>query len=175
MSGHYAYVATQGSLRILDVANPVSPFEVGSVAVEGSARHGGYERFRLRRTDQGWLCRSQCEQPGATAIVEQVALPGYTYDMSVLGQHLFVAGERHLRTFDVTTPSQPTATGIYYTRQEPVSLAVRNNVVYVAARSAGLHIVDATDLLTMREVETSRHTWPGQRNRPGRQSRLRSG
>ena len=37
MSGHYAYVATQGSLRILDVANPVSPFEVGSVAVEARA------------------------------------------------------------------------------------------------------------------------------------------
>lgn len=151
--GRHAYVThnldgSGGYLRILDVADPEHPAEVGvyrpdpaewlwDVALAGDRAYlaaGNVLEVVDVSDPAGPVRLGVCDTLGQ---VEAVA---------VAGSWAYTAGrEGGLCVVDVADPAHPTQAGCYTTDEDAEDVAVAGRYAYVAAGSAGLVIVDVAD------------------------------
>ena len=129
VSGDYAYVADYWGLRILNVADPANPFEVGSYAAGGGtgvAVQGDYAYVV-----DGSLQILDISNPSAPALVGSCDVP-VNY-VTVAGEYVFATGaDAGLYVIKVSNPYSPILTGHYDTPGQAMKVAVEGNLVYVA-------------------------------------------
>ncbi|MBI2955312.1 MAG: hypothetical protein HYY30_13440 [Chloroflexi bacterium] len=114
----YAYVADSGGgLRIINIANPVSPAEVGFFVTPnyaGAVAVSGSYAFVLN----GWyggLSVIDVSHPVNLAAASSYEFVGQPYDVVVRGQYAYVGSSEGLRIIDVLRPSRPTQVAIFRT------------------------------------------------------------
>ena len=156
--GDYAYVANSwGGLRIINVADPTTPVEVGyyktpsnanGVTVAGEYAYVADEENGLRIINVA----------DPTTPIEvgffNAQTPSYTNGVTVAGDYAYIADGWGLRIINVADPTTPAEVGFYDTSDWARGVAVVGNYAYVIARDAGagLQIIDVTDPTTPTEA-----------------------
>jgi hypothetical protein len=145
--GDYAYVATDWSgLRIVNVANPAAPTEIGAYdtpgRAEGMAVVGNYAY--VADYDQG-LRIINIVNPATPSEVGFYDTPGEAFGVAVAGSYAYVADfYSGLRIVDVADPAHPSEVGSY-TMGEAFGVAVAGTYAYVADGLSGLRIINVAD------------------------------
>lgn len=166
VQGSYAYVADfNGGLRIIDVSNPSSPFEVGYCDSTSSSIHVSVEGLYAYVGG-----RYQCldviniQNPAAPYIEGVYTMPSSNgiFNIDIVQQRAYCISSNYcpspqsFRAIDISTPSNPTfidsclagqGTGMHQ------GLVVDGNYAYVISYSAPKFLViDISDVYNMHEV-----------------------
>lgn len=167
VSGSYAYVAADpdgrvrpmdvsSSLRVLDVSNPASPFEVGSYAMPGrldyhniyeSASYGVYVSgsYAYVAADTLGMRVVDVSNPASPYEVSFYDTPGRAFDVYVSGSYAYVADwDGGLRVLDVSSPASPFEVGSCATPDTAGSVFVSGSHAYVTTGSSGLRVIDVS-------------------------------
>jgi len=139
----FAYIANYGwGLRIINVADPRNPHEVGYCSTPGRACDvavaGGYAYVAdwnrgLRVIDVG--------DPRSPHEVGYCVAPYWVYDVAVTDGLAYVTGDG-LRVVDVSNPENPTEVGYYDTPYLALGIGATGNLGYVADGPSGLQIIE---------------------------------
>ncbi|MEN6625355.1 MAG: choice-of-anchor D domain-containing protein [Candidatus Sumerlaeia bacterium] len=150
-SGNYLYVCDLQRFYILDVSNPASPVQKGTVNYNGS----GDDWFRHVTAD-GTYAYIACfangfkvvdvSNPLSPAVVGSYNTPGQAWHVHASGNYLFVADlTSGVEIYDVSTPSAPVLKATYDTPGSAYGLDVIAPYVYVADMTSGFRILEFTD------------------------------
>jgi hypothetical protein len=148
VDGSYAYVAAfAAGLRVVDVSNPIAPFEVGSFDLPGEAESVavvGRYAFVTIRNDGPDLWVIDVSDPTAPFRVGSYGVPGVANDVEAAGKHVYVATSDGLWVLDVSNPEAPASVGGRQTQgRNAVGIAVDGEHVYIADLDTGLHVFSA--------------------------------
>jgi len=149
VSGNYAYVSHGCNLKILDISNPASPFEVGSpLNISCASIKAISGNYIYVTNDSGhWMKTIDISNPLAPIIVgTPLTITGTLGSTSVSGNQMYMAkGSEGVAIIDITDPIHPSIT-------EPIiampsgssaqSVTISGNYAYVTAYSGGLQIID---------------------------------
>ena len=156
VSGTYAYFGdgpmTSGgepipdSLRIISIADPVAPVEVGflegafkipwNVSIHGS--HAYVADYDLVIID--------VSDPTHPSVVSHLTTPGSAYDVAIQGAIAYVAdGSEGLRLVDISDATWPREISYYDTPGIARGVTVSGEYAYIADGEAGLHVVNVAD------------------------------
>ncbi len=145
--GSYAYVADNGGgLRVISVADPAHPTEVGHCDIPGAHADGVAvvgDLVYVTDGDSGLLVISVTD-PAHPSRVGRCATPAYAREVVVVGDHAFVAHDSGLSVVSVTDPAHPSEVGRYDTRYGAFGVAVAGDYAYVT-NSEGLWVVSISD------------------------------
>jgi hypothetical protein len=144
IANQYAYVWGP-KLRIVDVADPTTPYEVGSYQLIGDVKDvqvigdtayvSAYSVFTLDIANPAMPSQLgfQTEAPPSTAI-------------HVKGDYAYVAAYHDgLRVLNVSNPSAPIEVGHYDTPGQAVNVVVEGNYAYVSDSEEGMRIVNVAN------------------------------
>ncbi|NIM18756.1 MAG: T9SS type A sorting domain-containing protein [Candidatus Latescibacteria bacterium] len=145
--GFHAYVANhEAGLRVIDVAQPSEPVEVGyyvtgdlayGVAVSGS---NAFVADRLRG-----LRVLDVSDPASPTEVGFYETETRAMGIAVSGQYAYLAnGYDGLRVLDVSDPTNPVSVGLVDTYLA-FDVAVRGSYAYVADHVQGFRVIDVSD------------------------------
>lgn len=135
--GNYAYVADgEGGLRIINVSNPATPFEVGyydtagqalSVAVSGNYAY-------VADDDQGLriINISSPASPFEAGFYNPSGLGYWAYTVKVASNYAYVGGVDGLHSIHVSNPANPTQVGFYEILGGSNGVSLVGNYAYVA-------------------------------------------
>jgi hypothetical protein len=148
VQGNYVYVAGGSSgLRIVNVADPAHPAEVGAlptpasanaVAVAGNTAYVAADIAGLRIVDVADPAHPV--EVGSDDILKDAS------GVAVAGSIAYVTDlEGGLRVLDVADPAHPVELGHYNPPGFATALAVAGNTAYVTASTAGLRVVSVAD------------------------------
>ncbi len=160
VSGIYAYVADEsfapnqgGGLRVIDISNPNSPIQVGSIDISGSAEavdvSGSYAfiadwYYGLRVID--------VSNPQTPNEIGNYDTKGNAADIEVSGSFAYVTDTKYgLRIIDVSNPGTPQETGYYYPPTLQRGIFIKGNYAYVNSGKT-LRILDVSDPTVPREL-----------------------
>jgi hypothetical protein len=144
-SGDLAYVADDDALRVISVADPAHPVEVGHCDALGWARGVAVSG------DYAYV--ADCDSSLRVISVADPAHPVEvgrcrTSDMAVAvvvsGEYAYVGDRTGLRVISVADPARPVEVGYCHT-DYPNDMAVSGGHVYVAASGGGLLIISVAD------------------------------
>jgi hypothetical protein len=166
VAGNYAYVADwEGGLRVVNISNPASPFEVGfcdtpenayTVAVSGNYAYVADYTPRLRVIN--------ITNPAAPVEVGFYDLPAGAFCVAVAGDYAYVADDiAGLRVVNITNPAAPFQAGFCGTPGIAFGVAVAGNYAYVVDWYGGLSVVNITNPAAPYEVGF--YDWPPYANR----------
>ncbi|MEO0106856.1 MAG: hypothetical protein ABIL46_05965, partial [candidate division WOR-3 bacterium] len=109
--GNYAYVADLTALRIIDVSNPSTPYEVGSCGMPYPAMTVGVYvsgSYAYMAVGDSGLCIVNISNPSSPYIMGKCVTPGSANAVFVSGSYAYVAdASGGLRVIDVSEPSNP--------------------------------------------------------------------
>jgi hypothetical protein len=156
VAGRYAYIVADGVLRIVDVANPAAPTEVGVYDTPGYAWDVAVAGHYTYIADgEGGLRIVDVANPATPAEVGFYATPGSAEGVAVAGRYAYVA-DGVLRILDVANPAAPTEVGFYDTTGWAGDVVVAGRYAYVAAtwgfEVGGLCIVAVSNPTASTEV-----------------------
>jgi hypothetical protein len=134
VSGDYAYVADFScGLRVINVSDPSSPFEVGYYLTPGAARDVAVSGDYAYMADDVGLRVVNVSDPSSPYEVGYYDTPHQALGVAVSGDYAYVAdNDAGLRVVNVTDPSNPFETGYYDTPDDACDVAVSGNYAYVA-------------------------------------------
>ena len=151
VSGTHAYLAGgAGGLRILNVADPVHPAEIGVMATgnpQGLALSGDLAYVAATAALQIVDVSDPAHpQPvGAYAAVNAI-------DVALSGHYAYLVDDARMLVVDVADPADPTLTATYGTiLRWPTAIAAYGDLVAIADSDQGLHLVDVSDPLNPNE------------------------
>ncbi len=147
MVGDYAYVADFNfGLRVISIANPAMPSEVGSVGTVGYANDvavAGSLAFVAGR--YGGLRVVDVSTPGTPSEVGFLGTGGNAWGVAAGAGLAYVADDLGgLVLVDVSVPSAPTSVGSYLTAGYSQSVAAAADLAYVGVIPATLRLVDVS-------------------------------
>ncbi len=158
LAGNHAFVAAEASgLRVVDIANPAQPREVGAfvgwtpitdVAVTGS-------RAYVTKGAGRALGVLNIANPAYPTLMGSVQLPGEAHGVSVREGYAFVAnGGYGLRVVDIADSAQPVVVGAIDTpgNARAVTLSPDGRYAYIADWEAGLRVIAIVDAAHLVEV-----------------------
>ena len=144
--GDYAYVADfAAGLRVISVADPAHPTEVGyydtpghadGVAVVGNLAY-------VSDGDSGLRVISVAD-PAHPTEVGHCGTLGYAREVDVVGDYAYVAHDSGLSVISVADPAHPTEVGSYHTQYGAFGVAVAGAYAYVG-NSEGLWVISISD------------------------------
>jgi hypothetical protein len=164
VAGQYAYVAAnRAGLRIVDIADPAAPAEVGAfepdlppeVLLAQEVAHvavaGQYAYLVTRDALQITGSLFVIDITNATALLEvgHYDMPDYPIDLQVAGRYVYLTGFQGVRVLDVGDPTRPTQ--VYLDIQSANGLALAGRYAYVAT-NAGLVVLDLSNPAAPTEV-----------------------
>jgi hypothetical protein len=171
--GSIAYVAGENlnsgepELDIVNVSNPTSPTELGSVTDNTSDTTDTgicvYGNYAYVVEDDGSLDVINISNPASPVIVGSASTPGTTRSVAVSadGHYVYVGGSGFLQVYDVSTPSAPALVSTYNLPGSGVALGltVANGLVYAAAGPDGMMVFDPTDPTNLKLVASEQSTF----------------
>jgi hypothetical protein len=146
VAGDYAYLAAdEAGLRIIDIADPTSPIEIGfydTVGAEGVAVMDHYA-YVVTGSDYCALYILDVADPADPVLVgvHRDDIIGYPTNVRIYGNHAYVMASL-LTVFDLANPISPTLAS-HLPAGLVADVAVVNNYAYAAGN--GLSIFDVTD------------------------------
>lgn len=163
LSQGYAYIASyEGGLRIVDVSNPSSPFEVGffdtyqystDLAVSGNYVY-------LTDLDDGLLI-IDISNPSSPQLISQYSSYGTTSSIAYIANYCFITKvEKGLDIIDVSNPIFPQKIGGINFNGNVIDIFIFGNYAYLADRDFGLRIIDISNPYNPQLIST--YPVPGQ-------------
>ena len=164
VSGKFAYIGDgAGSVYALDVSNPANPIRIGlsyDPKVPGSAplalSVSGNNLYVTDQLNLG-LYILNIANPAAPTLVGSYNSGGLNsgggngdryYGVSVVGDHVFVAGDYGLRELNVSIPAAPTLVGSYAVgprlTSPSVAVTLSGKYSYLSSLTNGLQVLDVT-------------------------------
>lgn len=154
---HYACIANAaGGLRIVDIANPNLPVEVGSyktgweigdVDVRGDFAYVAARYDGLRVVD--------ISDPSAPVEAGSASSFEEARKLVVSGNYAYVAGGAGLWVIDVSDPHAPTMVSSLDTPgYQSTDIAMSGNYVYLTDWEKGLHVIDVSNPLKPARIST---------------------
>ncbi|RAV00187.1 glycosyl hydrolase family 28-related protein [Paenibacillus sp. YN15] len=133
VSGGVAYVADQGSIRVLDVAQPDSVQELGSVTLNGNTAALALSGNRLYATDSARLYVLDVSDPAAPVILGSTAVTNGS-NIRVSGDMVYVArGTNGFSIYNTANPASIAAVKTVSGLGNVSNLEVQGNYAYVTA------------------------------------------
>jgi hypothetical protein len=144
-AGDYVCVANNDTFRVVSVADPAHPFEVGRCGGLGGTRGVAVSGDYAYVADMDSSLRVfSIADPAHPLEVGRCHTPDEAISIVVSGGYAYVGDRSGLRVISVADPSHPVEvghSGTYY----PYDLAVNGSYVYAAAINAGLLIISVAD------------------------------
>jgi hypothetical protein len=147
VAGQYAYaVAGQSGLRVIDLANPAAPVEIGalntfshatSVAVSGTQAVVADWYGRLRIVD--------ITSPAAPVEIGHFDVPGFLTSVALRGSLAYVASYRGLEIVDISNPAATVLVGQRALPGHGVRVVISGTDAIVGLLDSGVAIVDVSD------------------------------
>lgn len=169
-AGHYAYIGAKtgsdnfagGTFRVVNIANPSAPVEVGFVSTPGPAQDvvvvGTYAYiaevpgYIVDQPQGGGLRIFNIANPAVPTEVGFYAIPEGAERLAVAGHYAYLAVQNEgLWILDVGNPAAPHKVGAY-TGYYIDDVAVAGNYAYVTTQWFGLRIVNITNPANPTEV-----------------------
>ncbi len=158
VDGNNAYLSS-GEFHFVDVANPISPQQLGYNRLNGLIIAGGYGyRLILNTTPGGTVEIYTITDLHAPQRIAQVAVDGYPRNLIVGGAYAYVGlayqggTSGGVQIIDVSDPAQPQKRGFFPTGNAagtsagyPYALSLRAQTLYVIEGGSKFHIVDIAD------------------------------
>lgn len=159
----YAYVVSEhGVLRVVSLADPVSPRSLGSLRLASRCNAAVVmgEHLFVAAHDSG-LVIVDVSDPDSPRRIGSVDTPGHAFGVASAGDYTYVADHSAgLQVIDTSDLAAPVLVGSAATPDAARAVAVSGVFVYVADSFAGLLIFDISDPTHPRQV--------GQVDTPGR-------
>jgi hypothetical protein len=147
VDGNYAYLSGNRGMRIVSVADPANPVEVGHYSGPGAAFGVGVagNRAYVVAGDSGLRVISIAD-PANPVEVGHCILPGNAYDVAVAGGHAYVAdNDSGLRVVSLADSAHPVEVGQYGTSGWTQHLALQGTCVYLAQVADSFRILSIAD------------------------------
>lgn len=145
ISGNYAYLAAGADgLHVLDISNPAVPVEVGYLYIASPDTRAikviNTYAYLLSYTS---LKIVDLSDPTRPVELDYTAYTGAPH-LAAAGHYLYLTGPvSRLEIFDISTPTQPVEVpGEAWNSYQASHIQIRDNLAYLAAGPAGLHMVD---------------------------------
>jgi len=162
VSGTLAYVAAGGAgLRVVDVADPTRPTEVGAwdsrgyaegIAVAGATAYLADGPYGLRVVD--------VSNPARPKEVGSAYVMNYAFEVAVAGRYAYIAAAgAGLLVADMSNPARPVEMSTLDTPGYAYGVAVAGSTVFVADGWEGLNVVNVAD--PARPIQLGFHRTPG--------------
>lgn len=158
VEGDYAYVATasEGSMAVLNIADPMNPYQVSKFQADGIAVDvvvngkfatlGTFEDFT---NCYSLIDISKANDPKLSSVIDlQSLLCGAPRQMAAQGDYVYSADEWGLSIYDVSVPGKIITAGrieLQLEGHQTLALDVSGDFAYVADAGAGLKIIDVSD------------------------------
>jgi hypothetical protein len=162
LDGHRIYLTDRGRIRIIDVADPSAPREVGSFGVEAPgidsvAPNGTYIYAAVPSGNIGVVV-VDVSDPAKPVEVRRTG-DGRYERVAMIGPFLFAFGytsvdpveHRGWRVYDVSSPALPAEVSVTEATGYPYDIAVGGTHLYVGTNQ-GLRVYRATDPLSVQQV-----------------------
>jgi len=145
LNNNKAFLGLVDSLRTIDVTNPTSPVETGSVPLPTSALAIS-GNILFDGTLDGRLVVLNVTNPNSPSILRAISLPAQPTNLRLSGTTLFVAdGTGGCLIFDVSNPSAPILLS-QITLSTPVwDVALSGNLAFLAADLSGLVVFNVSN------------------------------
>ncbi len=154
--GTHAYVAAGPMLRIISLADPAAPREVGffafaekiwALTVSGSTVYAANDWVGLAILD--------VTDPAAPRMRGTYKTLGQAWGVAVLGQTAIVANQMSgIDVLDVSNPDKPVSTGAYFTEGYARDVAVSGSLAYVVDQPSGFSVLDVSKRGAPTEIST---------------------
>jgi hypothetical protein len=152
VSGGLAYVANRERLEVVDVRHPVNPPRTSSIRLKEDSREiATVGDVAYVATFHG-LEIVDLSDPWHPEAVGSLALPGDATGVDVQAGLAYVAATPALYVIDVLDPAAPAVVGVLGNLGTALDVVVSGDYAYVAGGSAGLSVVDVSDLSTPSQV-----------------------
>ncbi|MBU1638304.1 SUMF1/EgtB/PvdO family nonheme iron enzyme [bacterium] len=155
VEGSYAYCVTRYTgLRVVDISDPLNPFEVGSCETSGSAFGLALSGNYAYVADGGDGLRViDITDPFNPFEVGFYDTPGNALGVAVSGNIAYVANETvGLILIDVSNPSAPAYLNTFNTAGMARNVLIEDTLAFVADDSNGLRIIDISDPMLLSEI-----------------------
>ena len=154
VAGDYLYVAdNNGGLRIVNIANPIAPVEVGFSTTPGLANGVAVAGdYAYVADDIGGLRIVNITNPTAPVEVGFSTTPAIANDVEVVGDYAYVVGYDGLGIMNVVNPASPVEVGFYYYYDPTFGVAVVDDYAYVVDNNGSLRIVNVSNPASPFEV-----------------------
>jgi hypothetical protein len=144
-AGDYVCVANNDTFRVVSVADPAHPVEVGHCGGLGGARGVAVSGDYAYVADMDSSLRVfSIADPAHPVEVGRCRTSDLAISVVVSGGYAYVGGWSGLQVISVADPAHPVEVG-YSGGYYPYDLAVNGSYVYAAASSAGLLIISVAD------------------------------
>jgi hypothetical protein len=146
VEGGLAYIATYGTLHIIDVAVPSAPEELDGITVGASPSDlfasDGYVYMAISK---GMVEIINAGDPANLVPEGQYATLGFADAVELANGIAYVAdGNQGLQIIDVATPTHPIRVGRARNSRVAYDLAIKNGFAHVAAGNLGLQTFDVS-------------------------------
>jgi hypothetical protein len=145
VSGDYAYLMSHGTLRIVDITDPSSPVEVGSIDIFGSIRDftvsGSYAYVA---THLSGLHIVDISDPLLPFLVGTYQTSDRLKTVEVYGDYAFITHDEYLDVIDISDPSNPVEIGNLDVGIWTSKMALYRSNIYLL-HFDGLEIIDISD------------------------------
>jgi hypothetical protein len=143
VSGSYAYLAVENQgLRVINIALPSSPFEVGHMVTTWAIGVAVSGEFAYVINGGSGLSIINIADPTHPKLAGFLSMPGFLSGVAVSGSYAYITAEENgLRVVDVSTPASPVEIGFYQTPGTAEFVRAAGNTISVAALDGGLIIL----------------------------------
>ncbi len=147
VDGNYAYLSGNRGMRIISVADPANPVEVGYYTGPGHAFGVGVAgNLAYVVTGDSGLRVVSIADPANPVEVGQCILPGNAYDVAVAAGYAYVAADSAgLRVVSLADSAHPVEVGHYRNMGSARGVTLQGNCVYVGHLFDSLRILSISD------------------------------
>jgi hypothetical protein len=146
VEGNLAVTVGSNDLRVISLADPFHPVEVGSTGIRwtgyGVAVHGA----RAFMTSEGGLREFSLADPAVPLYVGGISFPSYSFDVKLSGDYAYVANASNgLRIVNVVAPGAPQVVCTVTPPLDPRGIDLVGDMALVANGNNGLAVIDISD------------------------------
>ncbi len=145
-AGDLMYVLRQSGFAIFDTSDPASPFETGSTPNGGDQLTiaNGYAYVMTQSLGISTFAVSDPTQPMYLETAYGV-IPGGLFDLVHEDGSLYVLDYPSMYQFNLSDPTHPARDCWQFQQGTPSSLAIDDQILYIASGENGLQIVDTAE------------------------------
>lgn len=160
VSGNYAYVANDNyGLRIIDISNKYTPYEVGFYDLGTDTFAGGALKVCVAGNyayvaggNDHKLRIFAVSSPSSPTLLMTYDTGDFLGNVAVSGSYAYLANNNGLRILNINNPSSPTEVGFYDTQGSNRHVFVSGNYAYLGDYGDGLRIIDVSNPASPTEV-----------------------
>ncbi len=145
---NFIYVADLfNGLRIIDISDPNTPFEVGKYQVEGDIRALKIlDNHAFISAGGRGILVVDISNSRLPSLVKELRVNGIATCLDIQNKYLYVGSDFHgLEIYDISEPTSPRLLGKYNEGGQVTDLKVSDNFAYIAYYKNELHIVDVSN------------------------------